>query len=191
MIDEARMLAKETRAEKNCYDTYYKYLARRVFMKVQLATTMGKILLELDQDKAPKTIDNFVAYINSGHYEGTIFHRVIEDFMIQGGGLDSDMNTKSTLDTLENEANNGLSNLEGTVDPHSASAQFFINTTDNPFLDHKEESDDGWGYCVFGKVIEGMDVVEKIEETPTTQRSGYHDVPEAVIIIESVSVINS
>jgi peptidyl-prolyl cis-trans isomerase B (cyclophilin B) len=165
-------------------------------MKVQLFTTLGDILLELDQARAPKTIENFLAYVNSGHYAGTIFHRVIEDFMIQGGGLDADMNIKTTLDPLENEADNGLSNLEGTVamartmDPHSASAQFFINTTDNPFLDHKEKTEDGWGYCVFAKVIEGMDVVEKIEEAPTTLRSGYQDVPEDVILIERIELVN-
>jgi peptidyl-prolyl cis-trans isomerase B (cyclophilin B) len=165
-------------------------------MKVQLSTTMGNILLELDQEKAPKTIENFLAYINSGHYSGTIFHRVINDFMIQGGGLDAEMNTKSTLDPLENEADNGLSNLEGTIamartgEPHSASAQFYINTTDNPFLDHRNKSDDGWGYCVFGKVVEGMDVVEKIEDVSTTSRAGYQDVPEDVILIENIVKTN-
>jgi len=165
-------------------------------MKVQLSTTMGNILLELDQEKAPKTIENFLEYVNSGHYKGTIFHRVINDFMIQGGGLDTQMKTKSTLDPLVNEADNGLSNLEGTIamartgEPHSASAQFFINTTDNPFLDHRNKSDDGWGYCVFGKVAEGMDVVEKIEDVTTTNREGYQDVPEEVILIEDVVMIN-
>jgi peptidyl-prolyl cis-trans isomerase B (cyclophilin B) len=170
---------------------------RGVFMKVQISTTMGNILLELDQEKAPKTVENFLAYVESGHYQGTIFHRVIEDFMIQGGGLDHEMNTKSTLDSLENEADNGLSNLEGTIvmartmEPHSASAQFFINTTDNPFLNHRDKSDDGWGYCVFGKIIEGMDVVEKIEESPTTNRSGYQDVPEEIILIENIVLVNA
>lgn len=165
-------------------------------MKVEISTTMGSIHLELDKEKAPKSIENFKAYVDSGHYEGTIFHRVIEDFMIQGGGLDSDMNTKTTLDSIENEADNGLSNLEGTiamartVEPHSASSQFFINTTDNPFLDHRGKTDDGWGYCVFGKVIDGMNVVEKIEETSTTSRSGYQDVPEDVILIEKIEIIS-
>ena len=165
-------------------------------MKVQISTTLGNIVLELDREKAPKTVENFRAYIDSGHYEGTIFHRVIEDFMIQGGGLDSDMNTRPTGDSVENEADNGLSNLEGTiamartVEPHSASAQFFINTTDNPFLDHRGKTEDGWGYCVFGKVIDGMDVVEKIEEVPTTNRAGYQDVPDDVIVIESVLIID-
>ena len=165
-------------------------------MKARLSTNMGNILLELYAEKAPKTVANFVSYVNSGHYEGTIFHRVIEDFMIQGGGLDADMKTRPTNPPIENEANNGLSNLEGTVamartpDPHSASAQFFINTAGNPFLDHKNITDDGWGYCVFGKVIDGGDVVEKIEEAPSTSRSGYRDVPEEVIVIESAVMID-
>ena len=165
-------------------------------MKVQINTTMGKIQLELDMEKAPKTVENFRAYIDSGHYDGSIFHRVIEDFMIQGGGLDADMNTLETSDPIENEADNGLSNLEGTIamartmEPHSASAQFFINTTDNPFLDHRGKTEDGWGYCVFGKVVEGMDTVEKIEETVTTNRSGYQDVPDEIILIEKIEIIS-
>ncbi|MEX2352674.1 MAG: peptidylprolyl isomerase, partial [Gammaproteobacteria bacterium] len=152
-------------------------------MKVQISTSLGDILLELDSEKAPKTVDNFIAYAESGHYNGTIFHRVISDFMIQGGGLDADMQTKKTREPIENEADNGLTNLEGSIamartpEPHSASSQFFINTTDNAFLNHRNKTDDGWGYCVFGKVVDGMDVVEKIEEVPTTRRSGYQDVP--------------
>jgi peptidyl-prolyl cis-trans isomerase B (cyclophilin B) len=165
-------------------------------MKVEISTTMGNIQLELDKEKAPKTIENFKAYIDSGHYEGTIFHRVIEDFMIQGGGLDTDMNTKTTMDSIENEADNGLSNLEGTiamartVEPHSASSQFFINTTDNAFLDHRSKTEDGWGYCVFGKVVDGMAIVEKMEETSTTSRSGYQDVPEEVILIDKIKILS-
>jgi len=164
-------------------------------MKVQMNTTMGNIILELYPEKAPKTVANFLAYTESGHYNGTIFHRVIEDFVIQGGGLDSDMQTKKVTTTVENEADNGLENLTGTVamartaDPHSASAQFFINTNDNAFLNHRNTTDDGWGYCVFGKVIDGMETVEKIEEAPTTSRAGYQDVPVEAVIIESVSVI--
>lgn len=164
-------------------------------MKVQLTTSLGAIVLELDSDKAPATVDNFISYVESGHYEGTIFHRVIEDFMIQGGGLDADMETKPTNDPLQNEANNGLSNVFGSIamartpDPHSASSQFFINTTDNAFLDHRDQSDDGWGYCVFGKVVEGIEVVEKIEEVPTTTRKGYQDVPEEAVVIEKVEVV--
>lgn len=164
-------------------------------MKVQIATTLGNIQLELDAVKAPKTVANFVAYAKSGHYEGTIFHRVISDFMIQGGGLDAEMRTKSAPNKVENEADNGLTNLEGTIamartsDPHSASAQFFINTTDNAFLNHRNKTNDGWGYCVFGKVTDGMDVVEKIEAVPTTRRAGHQDVPEQVITISSVTIL--
>jgi peptidyl-prolyl cis-trans isomerase B (cyclophilin B) len=165
-------------------------------MKVEINTTMGNIQLELDRVKAPKTVENFRAYIDSGHYEGTVFHRVIKDFMIQGGGLDADMNTLETSGPIENEADNGLSNLAGTIamartmEPHSASAQFFINTTDNPFLDHRGKTEDGWGYCVFGKVVEGMDTVEKIEETVTTNRSGYQDVPDEIILIKKIEIIS-
>ena len=165
-------------------------------MKVQISTTLGDILLELDAVEAPKTVANFVAYVQAGHYAGTIFHRVISDFMIQGGGLDANMNTKSAPNKVENEADNGLTNLEGTVamartsDPHSASAQFFINTSDNAFLNHRNKTNDGWGYCVFGKVVDGMDVVEKIEEVKTTRRAGHQDVPEEIITIESVTVVD-
>ncbi|MFQ5661006.1 MAG: peptidylprolyl isomerase [Gammaproteobacteria bacterium] len=165
-------------------------------MKIRLTTSLGEILLELDRDKAPLTVENFVAYVESGHYEGTIFHRVIDHFMIQGGGLDSEMVTRSTNAPIRNEANNGLSNVLGSIamartgDPHSASAQFFINTSDNSFLDFRAETEDGWGYCVFGKVVEGMDTVEKIEETPTTRRNSYQDVPEQVILIEKATVVD-
>jgi peptidyl-prolyl cis-trans isomerase B (cyclophilin B) len=164
-------------------------------MKVQITTTLGSIMLELDKAKAPVTVENFVGYIKSGHYDGTIFHRVIDDFMIQGGGLDADMVVKTTNASIKNEANNGLFNELGTIamartsDPHSASAQFFINTNDNRFLDFQSETEDGWGYCVFGKVIDGMDVVSTIEEKSTTTRSGYQDVPEEVIAIEKAEVL--
>lgn len=164
-------------------------------MNVRITTTHGDILLELHADKAPVTVENFISYVRSGHYDGTIFHRVIEDFMIQGGGMDQEMNDKPTNASIKNEADNGLSNLDGTIamartaDPHSASAQFFINTTDNAFLDHRAPTEDGWGYCVFGKVVDGGDVVEKIEEISTTTRKGYQDVPEELIIIEKAIVI--
>ncbi|MCG8378546.1 MAG: peptidylprolyl isomerase [Proteobacteria bacterium] len=163
-------------------------------MKVQITTTLGPITLQLNPDKAPKTVENFLSYVQNGFYEGTIFHRVIEDFMIQGGGLDKDMNTKPTNAPVKNEANNGLKNAYGTIamartaDPHSASAQFFINTNDNPFLDFQAESEEGWGYCVFGEVIEGIEVVNNIEEKPTTTRDGHQDVPEEIIGIEKVDV---
>ncbi|MFT5132633.1 MAG: peptidyl-prolyl cis-trans isomerase B (cyclophilin B) [Gammaproteobacteria bacterium] len=164
-------------------------------MNVRMTTSHGDILLELDAEKAPVTVENFISYVKSGHYDGTIFHRVIEDFMIQGGGLDQEMNDKPTNTSIQNEADNGLSNLDATIamartaDPHSASAQFFINTTDNAFLDHRSPSEDGWGYCVFGKVIEGGDVVEKIEEVDTTTRNGYQNVPEELVIIVKMEVV--
>lgn len=164
-------------------------------MKVQLITTLGNITLELDRKKAPNTVENFINYVKSGHYDGTIFHRVVDDFVIQGGGLDENLKEKPTQPPIRNEANNGLSNLFGTIamartpDPHSASAQFFINTTDNAFLDFSKETDDGWGYCVFGKVIDGIDVVEQIEAVSTTTRDGYQDVPEENIVITRVELI--
>lgn len=166
-------------------------------MNVRITTTHGDITLELNPEKAPITVENFISYAKSGHYDGTIFHRVIEDFMIQCGGLDQNMKDKPTNASIQNEADNGLSNLDGTIamsrtaDPHSASAQFFINTTDNAFLDFRTATEDGWGYCVFGKVVDGGDVVAKIEECDTTSRDGYQDVPEELIIIEKVEVLES
>ncbi len=165
-------------------------------MKVRLTTSMGEILLQLDRDKAPLTVENFMNYVTSGHYGGTIFHRVIENFMIQGGGLDAEMRAKSTLAPVKNEANNGLSNEIGTIamartsDPHSASAQFFINTNDNAGLNYRSATRDGWGYCVFGKVIEGMEVVESIEAAATTSRKGHQDVPVNPIQITSATIVD-
>lgn len=164
-------------------------------MNVRMTTTMGDILLELNPDKSPKTVQNFLAYVESSHYVGTIFHRVIKDFMIQGGGLDSQMRTKTTNKTIQNEADNGLKNELGAIamartgDPHSASAQFFINTNDNAFLDYRAPNREGWGYCVFGKVIDGMETVEKIEQAITTSRNGHQDVPEEIIEITEVVLI--
>ena len=164
-------------------------------MKVQLTTSVGEILLQLDPDKAPLTVANFKNYVTSGHYVGTIFHRVIKNFMIQAGGLEADMRAKSTLAQIKNEADNGLSNEIGTIamartsDPHSASAQFFINTNDNIGLDYRSTTRDGWGYCVFGKVIEGMEVVESIEETSTTSRKGHQDVPVDPIQIIGAEIV--
>ena len=163
-------------------------------MKVLLTTSYGGITLELDAKRAPKTVENFISYVKSSHYNGTIFHRVIEDFVIQGGGLDVNMKEKPTGPSIRNEANNGLKNLFGTIamartpEPHSASAQFFINTTDNAFLDFRSETDDGWGYCVFGKVVDGLNIVEKIEEVNTTKRSGFQDVPEESILIITAEI---
>lgn len=166
-------------------------------MNVRMTTSHGDIVLELNPEKAPITVENFLNYVRSGHYDGTIFHRVIEDFMIQGGGLDRDMNELPTNAPIRCEADNGLSNLDRTIsmartaDPHSASAQFFINTTENAFLDFRSASEDGWGYCVFGEVVEGSDVVESIEEVDTTNRNGYQNVPVDVVVIEKVEVIEA
>lgn len=163
--------------------------------KVELHTNQGLITLELDDAKAPKTVENFLAYVAKGHYDGTIFHRVIKGFMAQGGGFEEGMKQKPTDAPIQNEANNGLKNDKYTVAmartnaPHSASAQFFINTVDNYFLNFKSESPSGWGYAVFGKVVGGQDVVDKIEKVKTS-RSGFHDdVPvDAVIIERAVAV---
>ena len=165
-------------------------------MKVEIATTLGSITVELNQEKAPKTVENFLSYVKSGFYDGTIFHRVIEGFMIQGGGMDKDMKTKPTNPSIKNEANNGLSNLLGAIamartsDPHSATAQFFINTEDNPGLDFQSETEQGWGYCVFGEVTEGNEVISAIEEKPTTTRNGHQDVPEEVISIDKITMLD-
>jgi len=160
-----------------------------------LHTNFGNITLELDADKAPLSVENFVAYVKKGHYDGTVFHRVISNFMIQGGGFDVDMKQKAADATVKNEANNGLKNDEYTVamartsDPHSASSQFFINTKDNGFLNHTSESSQGWGYAVFGKVTEGMDVVDKIKNVKTSTTGGHQDVPVEPVIIEKAEVV--
>lgn len=159
---------------------------------ITLKTTLGDIVIELDSEKAPKTCENFEQYVRDGHYDGTIFHRVINNFMIQGGGFMPDMMQKATRDPIKNEAKNGLSNVNGsiamarTTDPHSATAQFFINVKDNNFLDYPGQ--DGWGYCVFGKVTDGMDVVEAIKSVDTTNRAGHSDVPVDPIVIEKAEV---
>jgi peptidyl-prolyl cis-trans isomerase B (cyclophilin B) len=159
-------------------------------LRVRLSTSVGDIVLELDPVRAPKTTENFLSYVRRGYYDGTIFHRVIQNFMIQTGGFESGMKSKQPDGAIENEADNGLSNALGTVamartsNPHSASAQFFINLKDNAFLDFKSRSNDGWGYCVFGAVTEGMEVVDKIVKSPTTERAGHQDVPIEEIVIE-------
>ena len=163
--------------------------------QVLMTTTVGPITLELDADNAPKTVENFLSYVSSGFYDGTIFHRVIDNFMIQGGGFDADMSQKETEAPIENEANNGLTNLRGTIamartqDPHSATAQFFINVNDNDFLNHTGENMQGWGYAVFGKVTDGEEVIEKIRCVQTGGQAGHQDVPVEPIIIESVTLI--
>lgn len=161
---------------------------------ITLHTNYGDIKLILDFENAPKTSANFVEYVKAGHYDGTIFHRVIDNFMIQGGGFQAGMTQKATRDPIENEANNGLKNDIGTIamartmDPHSASAQFFINVGDNGFLNHTSKTSQGWGYAVFGRVIDGMDVVNRIKGVPTTRKGGHQDVPvEDVIITKAVA----
>jgi len=163
--------------------------------QVCLETSKGNIVIELDKSKAPKTVENFLSYTKAGFYEGTVFHRVIKGFMVQGGGLTEDMQQKTTNAPVTNEADNGLKNLRGTVamartqDPHSATAQFFINTVDNHFLDHTAKTANGWGYCVFGRVIQGMDVVDAIENQPTTYKGMYRDVPAAAITVKRAYVV--
>lgn len=163
--------------------------------RVELATNRGVIVLELDDKKAPKSVANFVQYVKDGHYNGTIFHRVIDGFMIQGGGFDKDMNQKPTRAPIENEAGNGLKNDNGTVamartpNPHSASAQFFINVKNNDFLNFREPSPQGFGYAVFGKVVAGMDVVEKITKVATGNAGGHQNVPREPIVIEKASIL--
>ena len=162
---------------------------------ILMTTTLGPMTLELDADNAPKTVENFLSYVSNSFYDGTIFHRVISNFMVQGGGFTADMEQKATQAPIENEANNGLKNARGTIamartqDPHSATAQFFINVQDNDFLNHTGENMQGWGYAVFGKVIDGEDVLDKIRCVQTGSQAGHQDVPVEPIIIESMTVI--
>ncbi len=162
---------------------------------VELETTMGNIVIELNHEKAPNTVANFLEYVKSGHYDGTIFHRVIDGFMIQGGGMDANMKEKSTNAPIQNEADNGLKNEVGTIamartsDPHSATAQFFINVKDNSFLNFSGKNPQGWGYAVFGKVIEGMDIVNKIKGVPTGKYGFHADVPTTPVVITHAKVI--
>ncbi|MEI7574141.1 MAG: hypothetical protein RLZZ541_1278 [Pseudomonadota bacterium] len=160
---------------------------------VKLLTNFGEITLELDASSAPITVANFLQYVDSGFYNGTIFHRVIDGFMIQGGGFNDKMQQKESLDEIKNEADNGLSNNQYTIAmartsaPHSASNQFFINVGNNDFLNHSAPTSSGWGYCVFGKVTAGMDVVDKIKKVATTTRNGHQDVPVDNVVIESAT----
>lgn len=162
--------------------------------QVEMKTNQGTIVIELNPDKAPKTVDNFLGYVKSGFYNGTIFHRVIRGFMIQGGGFDAGMKEKPTREPIVNEGRNGLKNLAGSIamarrnDPNSATAQFFINHVDNAMLDYPKP--DGAGYAVFGQVVKGMDVVEKIAQTPTRNAGFFQDVPATPVVIESVKVVN-
>ena len=163
-------------------------------VKVLMQTNQGDIRLALDKDKAPITVENFVTYAKEGFYDGTIFHRVIKDFMIQGGGFTPEMEKKDTHEPIRNEAKNGLKNQRGSIamartsDPHSATAQFFINLKDNAFLDYP--SQDGWGYAVFGEVTEGMEVVDKIAEQPTGMKYRMGDVPLTPVVIEKVTILS-
>ena len=157
---------------------------------VILDTNYGRITLKLEPGKAPKTVANFLQYVQDGHYDGTIFHRVIDNFMIQGGGFVSGMSQKATRGNIDNEAANGLRNIRGSIamartpDPHSASSQFFINVSDNDFLNHTSPTPDGWGYCVFGQVVDGMEVVDRIKGVPTATRSGHQNVPVTDVVID-------
>jgi len=161
---------------------------------VKLHTNFGTIVLELDAAKAPETVKNFLAYVEAGHYDNTVFHRVIDGFMIQGGGFEPGMQQKPTNAPIQNEAANGLKNDRYTVamartgDPHSATAQFFINVKDNAFLNHTAPSGQGWGYCVFGKVVEGMDVVDKIKGVKTGSKGFHQDVPADDVVIQKAEV---
>ena len=164
-------------------------------MAVKLTTTLGEITLELDAEKAPETVKNFLAYVEAGHYNNTVFHRVIDGFMIQCGGFEPGMKQKSCLAPIKNEAANGLKNVAGSIamartsDPHSATAQFFINVADNSFLDYKAANAQGYGYCVFGHVTEGMDVVNKIKAVATGSKGFHQDVPKEDVVITSAEVV--
>ena len=163
--------------------------------QVLLKTNKGDITLTLDAVKAPKTVANFLEYVKSGHYDGTIFHRVIDNFMIQGGGMTAGLKEKTSGDQIENEANNGLKNERGTVamartsDPHSATAQFFINVNDNDFLNHTATNSQGWGYAVFGKVTDGLDVVDVIRQVKTGSTGFHQDVPAEDVVIDKATVL--
>ena len=164
--------------------------------QVKLETNQGNIIIELNQQAAPKTVANFLAYVDSGFYNGTIFHRVIDGFMIQGGGFDESFQQKATQSPIENEADNGLLNKRGTLamartsDPHSATAQFFINVSDNSFLNFSSKDINGWGYAVFGEVVEGMDVVDKIRTVGTGRRGPHQDVPTENVVILSAEQLD-
>lgn len=162
---------------------------------IKMETSMGDIVIELDFEKAPKSAENFQQYVEDGFYDGLIFHRIIPNFMVQGGGMDEDMNEKETRDSIENEANNGVKNncytlaMARTQDPHSASSQFFINIKDNDFLNFSSETAQGWGYAVFGKVVEGIDIVDEIKGVSTSRSGPHDDVPVEPVFIKKATVI--
>lgn len=163
--------------------------------KVKLSTNHGDIVLQLNAEKAPQTVENFVQYVKDGHFDGTVFHRVIKGFMIQGGGFEAGMKQKPTRSPIQNEADNGLKNtkysiaMARTMEPHSASAQFFINASDNDFLNHSGKNVQGWGYAVFGEVTEGREVVDAIEKVATGSKAGHQDVPKDDVVIEKAEII--
>lgn len=163
---------------------------------ILIKTNMGDIKVELDADRTPKTVENFLTYVKEGFYNNTLFHRVIDGFMIQGGGLEAGLSRKETHDSVENEADLGDKNKRGTIamartnDPHSATSQFFINLTDNAFLNFRAKNEAGWGYCVFGRVVDGMDVVDRIAKVKTGNMRGYGDVPLEDVVIESMEIVS-
>ena len=170
------------------------YSRRMADPVVDVTTNHGTFTITLDPTRAPASVENFLAYVDAGHYDGTVFHRVIPTFMIQGGGFDAELERKPTRDTIANEADNGLKNTRGTVamartsDPHSATAQFFVNVTDNAFLDHQAKTPQGWGYAVFGKVVAGMDVVDAIAQVQTGRSGPHSDVPLEAVVIEKATL---
>jgi peptidyl-prolyl cis-trans isomerase B (cyclophilin B) len=184
---------KNSTSYKNTQSTTH--LKGKSMSLVKFTTNLGSFTLQLDAVKAPKTVANFVQYVQEGHYNGTVFHRVINNFMVQGGGFDTNMKQKPTRATVENEANNGLKNDKYTVamartsDPHSASAQFFINVKDNDFLNFSSPTSQGWGYAVFGKVVDGTDTVDKMKAVPTGNRAGHGDVPREDVLVEKAEVL--
>ena len=165
--------------------------------KIHMKTSYGTIVLELEPDKAPMTVENFLRYVREGFYDGTVFHRVIDGFVIQGGGFNPDMVQKATHEPIQNEAMNGQRNTRGTIcmartsDPHSATSQFFINLVDNDFLNYTAATPEGFGYCVFGHVVEGINVIEQIRGVPTASRFGFKDVPIKDVVLEKVEIVNS
>ena len=194
----AKAPAKATSAKPKADEKQAPVGDKTAASKVLIKTNLGDMTVELYPDKAPKTVENFLAYVNSGFYDGTIFHRVIDNFMIQGGGFTRDLRQKPTRPAIPNEAKNGLSNLRGTLamartgDPNSATAQFFINVVDNPRLDYTSDANGAtWGYCVFGKVTSGTDIIDKIKAVPTGAQGPFKsDVPTTPVVIEKVSVIH-
>lgn len=183
------------------YDVFFQHTRGNLSVssqpRIKISTRLGDIVVELNAEAAPKTVANFLAYVDEGFYDGTLFHRVIPGFMIQGGGLTADMANKPTRAPIENEATNGLPNVRGSIamartpNPHSATSQFFINLKDNAFLNYTSPTPNGWGYCVFGKVVEGMHVVDAIAQEPTGMRAGHSDVPRQDVVIDKVTRVDS